>query len=377
MLRSSFRRLVSNNLQAAFSTSHEPPALFEYHNKVCKVILNRPKALNAQNVEMIRLLQQELNKWNATDNTKVALFTGAGGKAFSVGGDIKFLYETREDPRADEMHDHIFREEYMLDHALSVMKPIQVAFWDGIVMGGGVGISVNAPVRIATEKSVFAMPEANIGLFTDCGAGYFFSRLRNNLGYFLGITAYRLKGDELFQTGLADYYIKSEKLKSLEKEIIDKTNASTKVEDIKAIVQKYHEPVKNEKFVHEDFVKDIFGYETVDEIYKALKNTKQNREFADKLIATMDTHNPFSMKVIHEHIKRGAGLDLKENLRNDFRLSQRFMRGTDFFEGTRCVLVDRHDKPRWVYPTLEQVPREEVEKYFEKLPPNLELKFTS
>jgi len=322
---------------------------------------------------MIRLLQQELNKWNARNETRVAIFTGAGGKAFSGGGDVKFLYETREDPRADEIQDHIFREKYILDPQLASMKPIQVAFWDGIVMGGGVGLTVHAPIRIATENSVFAMPEAKIGLFTDCGAGYFYSRLRNNLGYFLGITAYRLKGEELLQTGLADYYVKSEKLKSLEKEIIDKTNAGTKVEDVKAIVQKYHEPVSNEKFVHEDFVKDIFGYETVDEIYKALKNTKQNREFADKLIATMDTHNPFSMKVIHELIKRGAGLDLKENMKNDFRLAKRFLKGTDFFEGTRCALVDRHDKPKWVYPTLEQVPREEVEKYFEKLPPNIEL----
>ncbi len=374
MLLTSFRKLVSNNLRASFSTTAEAPVLYSYENKVCQTLLNRPKALNAQNTEMIHVLQQEVNKWKANNDTRVAIFKGAGGKAFSVGGDVKYLYQIRNEDHKDEIYDKIFREEYTLDYDLAHMKTIQVSVWDGIVMGGGVGISVNAPIRIATENTVFAMPEGKIGLFTDCGAGYFYSRLRNNLGYFYGITGYRLKGQEVVKAGLADFYVRSEKLAALEREIIEKTDSKTTVQDLNKIIEKYQEPVVGKELPYENFVKDIFGHKTVDEIHEALKNTsKENREFADQTLSAMDAHSPFSMKVIHEHITRGKDLDLKGTLQNEMRLATRFLAGTEFFEGTRCTLVDRNDKPNWMYSTLKDVPRDEIVKHFEKLPDHLEL----
>ena len=373
MFLSSFRKALSNNLRASFSTTSEAPVLYSYENKVCKALLNRPKALNAQNTEMIQVLQKEANKWKANNDTRVAIFAGAGGKAFSAGGDVKYLYQIRNEDHRKEIYDQIFRDEYTLDYDLAHMKTIQVVFWDGLVMGGGVGISVHAPIRIATENTVLAMPEGKIGLFTDCGAGYFYSRLRNNLGYFYGVTGHRLRGQEVVKAGLADCYVKSENLAGLEREIIEKTDSKTTVEDLKKIVEKYHEPVVGKELPYEDFVKDIFGHKTVYEIYEALKDTRENKEFANQTLAAMDAHSPFSMKIIHEHIKRGENLDLKGTLQNEMRLATRFMAGPEFFEGTRCTLVDRNDKPNWMYPTLKDVPRDEVVKYFEQLPPHLEL----
>jgi len=363
--------LVANHLRAS-TTPPETPILFNYESKVCKVTINRPKILNAQSLEVLSLLKKEASKWDLDNNTRVAIVTGAG-KAFSVGGDIKSMYEARNDVNGREMIDAMFRTQYSMDYYLANMKTIQVVFWDGMVMGGGVGISVYAPIRIATENAVFAMPEGKIGLFTDCGAGYFFSRVRNNYGYLMGIAGHRLRGQEIVKAGLADYYVKSEKLASLEREIIEKTDSKTTLEDVRKIVEKYQEPILDKKLPYEDFVKDIFGRKTVDEIYEALQNATENKEFAQKILAAMDGQCPFSMKVIHELIKRGKDLDIKENLKNDMRLLQRFLDGTDFFEGVRCTLVDKNDKPKWVYPTLKDVPQKEVERYFEKLPPHLEL----
>jgi enoyl-CoA hydratase/carnithine racemase len=261
------------------------------------------------------------------------MFSGAGGKAFCAGGDIKSLYDAKSDPSKTGVHDSFFREEYILDYSIAKMKAIQVAILDGIVMGGGVGISANAPIKIATENSVFAMPgnvfshiitclEAKIGLFTDVGGGYFLSRLRSNLGFFLGLTGQRLKGAELVQVGFAHYYVKKEKLVQLEAEIIEKTNDNTKLDDVVKIVEKYQEKVEL-KYPNEEFIKQTFGKGSVQDIYKALKEASDKNEMAGKLVKQMDSQCPISMAVIHEQIKRGGKLDLAENFKMDFRIVQR------------------------------------------------------
>lgn len=160
-------------------------------------------------------------------------------------------------------------------------------------------------------------------MFTDVAGGYFLSRLRSNLGYFLGLTGTRLKGQELVQTGLADYYVKREKLESLEKEIVDATTRETKVEDVRSIVKKYQEPVEK-KYANEEFINKAFGQGSVEKIYDALKNATDNKEFAGKLLAAMDAQSPLSMKIIHEQIKRGKDLDLRQNLQMDMRLVLRY-----------------------------------------------------
>jgi enoyl-CoA hydratase/carnithine racemase len=150
------------------------------------------------------------------------IIQGEGGKAFCAGGDVKSLYLAKTSPsekNPPSILTEFFLREYILDYKLAIMKPVLVALMDGIVMGGGVGISVHAPIRIATETSTFAMPEAKLGLFTDVGGGYFLSRLKNNLGMFLGLTGYRLKGADLYHAGVADFFVQRESLKSLKEEI--------------------------------------------------------------------------------------------------------------------------------------------------------------
>lgn len=146
--------------------------------------------------------------------------------------------------------------------------------------------------------------------------------MRNNLGYFLGLTGARLRGAEVVQVGLADFYVKREKIQALEKDILENTNSKTSLEDTRAIVEKYEEKVEK-KYKDEDFINRVFGRCCVDEIYKALKEEKENKEQADKLSTIMDSQSPLSMKLIYELIKRGRNLDLKENLKMDMRIVSR------------------------------------------------------
>ena len=166
---------------------------------------------------------------------------GAGGKSFCAGGDVKVLFE-----KGSKVEDRLtfFRREFTLDYRMSQLKAVQIACWDGYVMGGGVGLSAFAPVIIATEKTAFAMPETKLGFFTDVGANYILSRLRNNIGYYLGMTGSILRGEDVYLAGLAHYYIPSERLKEVHQDLKDVFSEKvTQPKDvIDSILKKYHAP---------------------------------------------------------------------------------------------------------------------------------------
>jgi len=177
---------------------------------------------------------------------------------------------------------------------------------------------------------------------------------------------------ELVQAGFAHYYIKREKLAQFEAEIIEKTTDKTNLEDVVKIVDKYKETVEL-KYPNEEFIKDMFGRNSVQDIYNGLKEASAKNEMAGKLVKLMDSQCPVSMGVIFEQIKRGAKLDLAENFKMDFRIVTRFMQGKDFFEGVRCTLVDRNDTPKWEHKSIFDVKSNEVDAYFKHLPKDKEL----
>ena len=164
--------------------------------------LNKNKALNAIDVDMVDLLCLKLKEWDtAQHNPRVALISGTGERAFSAGGDLVSIYNgyIGKEGFDNSTSEKYFADEYLQDYQLVKMRPMQIAFWNGITMGGGVGVSCQAPIRVATEKTLFAMPETGIGFFTDLGGSYFLSRLKGNvsLGLYLGLTGHRLRGPEL------------------------------------------------------------------------------------------------------------------------------------------------------------------------------------
>ncbi|XP_045875656.1 3-hydroxyisobutyryl-CoA hydrolase, mitochondrial isoform X4 [Meles meles] len=174
------------------------------------ITLNRPKFLNALNLSMIRHIYPQLKNWEQDPETFLIIIKGTGGKAFCAGGDIRVIAEAGK--ANQKIAQDFFREEYTLNNAIGSCRKPYVALIHGITMGGGVGLSVHGQFRVATEKSLFAMPETAIGLFPDVGGGYFLPRLRGKLGYFLALTGFRLKGRDVYAAGIATHFVDSEKI---------------------------------------------------------------------------------------------------------------------------------------------------------------------
>lgn len=338
------------------------------------VILNRPSALNALNLNMILTLKKKTQEWN-NSSSKVVWVAGMGGKAFCAGGDIKTLWDAKQTKDAQKMKilDSFFREEYICDYSMKNMKPFQISAYEGIVMGGGVGISIHSKARIATETSLFAMPEAKIGLFTDVSGSYFLSRLPNNIGLYLGLTGARLKGVELVQAGLANYYIKKDNLTKLKDELCKSLNENSTDKEIIEIIKKYEEKYNN-VYPNSLIINELFSGNSLKEIYENLTNSSKYKEFSSNVLKTLNDQCPMSLRVIFEALKRGKYLSLEDCYKMEFRVVERFMEHEDFFEGVRCALVDKKSKPIWSHKSPFDIKDDEIEKYFEKLPEDLELK---
>ena len=189
-------------------------------------------------------VNRKLKNWHtgADAAPRVALLSGVGGKAFCAGGDIVSLYHAKNNkPGYDAgMLSKFFATEYLMDYSLTTMSPLQIALWNGIVMGGGVGISCHAPIRVATELSMYAMPETGIGFFTDVGGSYFLPRIKSNpaIGLYLALTGHRLKAKELCAWGIATHYIPTEQLDGLRGDLKNVALSDTD-EQIRTIVDSH------------------------------------------------------------------------------------------------------------------------------------------
>ena len=219
---------------AATTATTEAPVLFSRTGDVVQITLNRPRALNALDVPMIRLLAPVVEGWRgrgpaAAAAPRAVVMIGAGDKAFCAGGDVRSLYDGRGAPggAGAASQEAFFREEYTLDHALATMSPRLVAVYNGITMGGGVGLSINAPHRIATERAMFAMPETGIGLFPDVGGSHFLPRLPGEVGMYLALTGARIKGRDLVAAGIATAYMPAASMPALLAALSDRGGRGT------------------------------------------------------------------------------------------------------------------------------------------------------
>ncbi|XP_029936236.1 3-hydroxyisobutyryl-CoA hydrolase, mitochondrial [Myripristis murdjan] len=331
------------------------------------ITLNRPKVLNALNLPMIRHIYPQLKKWEKDDETDLVIIKGAGGKAFCAGGDIRAVTEAGKvgDPLAQDF----FREEYILNHAIGTCKKPYIALIDGITMGGGVGLSVHGRFRVATEKTLFAMPETAIGLFPDVGGGYFLPRLEGKLGLFLALTGFRLKGRDVQRAGVASHFVEAQKIPALEKELVHLKSPSA--EDVSRLLDSYQSQsgLDAEKpFVLKEHLADInrlFSSSSVEGILQNLK--ADGSPFAKKQAETLSKMSPISLKITYKQLQAGASLSLQDVLVMEYRLSQACMRGCDFYEGVRALLIDKDQSPKWNPSSLEEISDQSVEECFSSL----------
>ena len=337
------------------------------------VTLNRPKALNALNLSMIRSIYPQVKAWEEDPSITMILIKGAGEKAFCAGGDVRAVTESGK--RGDSLCEEFFKEEYTLNNAIGTMPFPWVAFIDGITMGGGVGLSVHGQYRIATERTVFAMPETAIGLFPDVGGGYFLPRLGGNLGIFLALTGFRLKGRDVQKSGVATHFVEAAKLGDLEQELLALQPASP--QQIATTIQTYHDNTKIDEdkefclLPRMDDIDRLFSGQTMEKIFEDLE--RDGSEWALQQLATMKKMSPTSMKLTLRLLREGATRDMQDNFQVEYRLTQHIMKEKDFYEGVRAVLVDRDNAPKWSPSVLEAVTREKLEWYFSPLAEDKEL----
>ncbi|KAF9923815.1 hypothetical protein FBU30_006127 [Linnemannia zychae] len=322
-------------------------------------ILNRPKALNALNLSMVRNMTPQLQAWDASDLCKVIVIKGAGEKAFCAGGDVRQVVELANAGKQNDALD-FFAEEYKLNHMIATLKTPFVAILDGITMGGGVGLSVHAPFRIATEKTVFAMPETNIGLFPDVGGSFFLPRLDGETGTYLGLVGTQLRGIDTVYAGIATHYVPSERLAALEDRLSELETDNHDVINM-AIEDFVSEPLYDHKYAlseHRNAIDRCFRFNTVEEIVAALE--KEGTPFAQKTLKTLRTVSPTSLKVTLQQIREGANLGIADCFRMEHQLARQFLHGTDFPEGVRALLIEKTLNPKWQPATIEEVDREQI-----------------
>lgn len=351
------------------STSAELDAdvLLEIKNKVGVITLNRPKALNALNLNMIRQIYPVLKKWDVDPGVKLVVIKGTGDRAFCAGGDVRAIAEAGQ--KGGDLTKVFFREEYMLNHAIGTLQTPYVALINGITMGGGVGLSVHGSFRVATERTLFAMPETAIGLFPDVGGGYALPRMKGKLGLYLALTGYRLKGYDVKHAGVATHFVTTEKLTELESSLL--SLADPQLNSIQEVLHDYDKKCSeghNKDFVLDKFTQQIdscFDKSSMEDIIKALE--EDGSEWALQQIEILKKMSPTSLKITLRQLLEGAKLSLADCLKMEYRLTQRCMEDTDFYEGIRAVLVDKDNSPKWNPSNLSGVSKETVDRYFERL----------
>ena len=323
--------------------------IFEEKNETGIILLNNPKVLNALNLEMAELFFSKLNQWQNNNNIKRVLVKGEG-KAFCAGGDVKSMFFSSG---VSDLKKIFLFKEYKLNYAINQFTKPYLSIWDGIVMGGGVGLSIYGNARIATENAKFAMPETAIGFFPDVGGSYFLSRIQNNLGLYLGLTGDIIGAKEMFFLGIATHFHYSKNIGNVEQNYINNGLVSFS-ENIETTDS---ELLNNIKFIEETFVGDIHS------ILKILKQSKL--EFAKKNFDRLMNRCPMSLAVTVELLGRAKKLSLKECLEMEFQLSQNVVYRDDFNNGIEAVLVSKTYNPTWNPKSIHDINYDEVKKLFQ------------
>lgn len=340
--------------------------IFEQKNHTATITLNRSKSLNALSLSMIRSIYPQIKKFDEDASLKLIIMKGAGEKAFCAGGDVIAIANAGK--KGDSLTRLFFKEEYTLNHTIGTLKTPFVAFIDGITMGGGVGLSIHGRFRVATERTLFAMPETAIGFFPDVGGGYILPRLTGNLGIFLALTGHRLKGRDVFHAGLATHYVQSDLIPTLESRLASLCNPD--LCSISNTLNEFHDKcISNyESFSlddHRDRIKRIFGSHSVGQIVRNLE--EDDTEWSHAQLKIMRKMSPLSLCVALRQLTLGASLSFPDVLKMEYRISQKFMENPDFYEGIRAVLVDKDNQPSWSQTSVEEVLEQDVDSYFAAL----------
>lgn len=330
---------------------------FERQGRAAIITLTRPKALNAVTHRMVRALSRALDAWERDDRVALVVIK-AEGRAFSAGGDIQHIYDAG---MAGRPPIDFFADEYRLNARIARFTKPYVALVDGIVMGGGVGVSFHGSHRVMTENAVFAMPEVGIGFFPDVGASRLLSGLGGSFGLYLGLTGARIRSGDALRIGLATHAVPAEALPGVvlrlaetgdADKVLGEASRPAAPETVDAVLAK---------------IARHFSAPTLAALLSSLEGEAAADPFAAATLAAIRKRSPTSVSVAFRQIGAGRGLSMDDCMRMEFRILNRMLKGHDFYEGIRAAIIDKGSAPVWRPASIEEVSADDVAAYFAPL----------
>ena len=344
--------------------------LFERRGAAGIVTLNRPQALNAVTHTMVRALAAKLGEWAKDEAVTRVIVRAAGERAFSAGGDLRALYELGKAGRHGEAL-QFWRDEYMLNTLIKRYPKPYVALIDGMVMGGGVGVSVHGSHRVAGDRFQFAMPEVGIGFFPDVGATWFLPRMPGEIGTYCALTGERMKNADAVPFGIATHYVASSRFRDL-------ADALTGTVPVDAVLGAFAEKLGiGPLSVYRAAIDRTFDADHVEDILAALDREaisgSPEAGWAGATAAIIRGKSPLSLKIALAQMRGGRQWSFTDCMKMEFRIVSRVIYREDFYEGVRAAIIDKDNAPRWTPARLGQVLPSDVDQYFAPLETELEL----
>ncbi|MDP3560073.1 MAG: enoyl-CoA hydratase/isomerase family protein [Legionellaceae bacterium] len=331
------------------------------HGAVLQIVLNRPDALHALNLEMIEGLYAALQSAEKNPKIQALLIQASPARAFCAGGDVRWAYHTglRRDPAIQTFFD----QEYTLNHAIYCFPKPYIVLMDGATIGGGAGISIHGSYPIATERFSFSMPETGIGLFPDVGMSYWLSRLPGAMGIYLALTGARLDADQALALGLVRAILPSAQIPAFVQHLLQ-ANWSHQIPQLVVDAALYMD-ASTKAYVFPEWLNVVdrcFHAPTVEAIVEAL--ARETGDWAATTCAELMKKSPLSLKVTLEQIRRAQHMTFAECIAMDRVLLRHFIHDLDFYEGVRALLIDKDKSPRWQPASLAEITDAQVMSYF-------------
>ncbi|WP_281037730.1 MULTISPECIES: enoyl-CoA hydratase/isomerase family protein [unclassified Rhizobium] len=347
------------------ATEAEAQVVVERRGGAGIIRLNRPKAINSLTLPMVRGLFQALHRFEDDPDISCVVLTGEGERGLCAGGDVRIIHDLGKagDPQVLEF----WREEFPLNYRIARFGKPYVALMDGIVMGGGVGISAHGSHRIVTERTKLAMPETGIGYFPDVGGSWLLPRAPGECGTWLGLTGNAVTAADAIYAGFADHFVSSEHLADL---VYDLSQAAD-AEDVEAAITTYAvDAGEGVLSANRQIIDATFRFDTVEEIFAAL--SARDDAFSRETLEILEKRSPTSLKLTLQLLRLGReSASLIECLEREFAAGTEILRGHDFYEGVRAALIDKDRNPRWQPARLEEVREEDLLPYFAEHSGNL------
>ncbi len=343
-------------------TGDQDDLMIRIEGRAGRITLNRPKALNALTYAQAITIAETLEQWREDKRVKLVILDGTGDRGLCAGGDVLELYEKRDDGGAFAAR--FWRDEYNLNAAIARYPKPYVAIQDGIVMGGGIGLSAHASHRIVTERSSLAMPETTIGLVPDVGGMWLLANAPGHFGEYLGMLGERMNSGDAILMGFADTCVSTGRIPALIEALVDPEGDPVGV-TIAGFAEAPVPPVLAER---EDDVDRIFSLETVEEILETLG--REQGDWQGKALAAAGQRSPLCLKLTLNAVRRARAMNsLEEALNLEYGLTTRLFKRGEFIEGIRALLIDKDKAPKWRPATLGEVDQGLLEEFFAPLPP--------